>query len=352
MRSLIRYLFALLSAAVIPTVVFTVPASSFVLHIRPPVPYYTGQDIAGLAAITLIVASVFVIVLGTPVLLILILAHLTKWIRWWSTALVGFILGCIPPAILLWPPLYACSPCSNSFTEGGNLIVTMVNGVVTTAGWIDYAKTVSYIGLLGILGGISFWVSLKLSDRQVVIPNSETSEHDLEKPMENSFIKVAMVSFHAIVIIFTGVIITGMLITQDNSCHNLFRGGRTSIEPSLNMNLQIANSERTNLKALLQAFATKNNMSFVDVGIHSPDLPQSFYLSVCNEDGVNFETEDDFALSGVSITVYIQKNNTNWMPLTKQLIADLNNQWPNKLQFIGSRGEVIPEPTSLSTANP
>jgi len=75
-------------------------------------------------------------------------------IRWWSTILVGFVLGAIPMAVFTWPLKYPELKTSAS-VDG---VQTMINGIPTVAGWLQFIYGVSFFGVCGIAGALAFWL--------------------------------------------------------------------------------------------------------------------------------------------------------------------------------------------------
>jgi hypothetical protein len=100
--------------------------------------------------ICITMATAYVIVLGVPTYLLL---RKLNAVRWWSTIASGFILGAIPVAILSWPLRYF--GIRTSATVNG--VETIVDGVPTYAGWLQYASGVSFVGAIGAVGAIAFW---------------------------------------------------------------------------------------------------------------------------------------------------------------------------------------------------
>jgi hypothetical protein len=81
-----------------------------------------------------------------------------KLIRRWTCVIVGFFLGSVPGGLFLW----------NTYSNGSsaaNGVQYWINGIPTTAGLIQFLILVLTIGLLGALGGLSFWLVWQLFDR-------------------------------------------------------------------------------------------------------------------------------------------------------------------------------------------
>ena len=134
-----------LAAAVAPTLV----ASLYFAVLSGGAP-----DVAFIALLAFAIAAAHVIVLGIPSYVLLRRIGL---LRWWSLTALGYVAGCIPVAIFLWPLRYA-GPGSSSQENG---VWTMIDGIPTTAGWLRYAGSVALLGMLGAVGAIAFWFSHK-----------------------------------------------------------------------------------------------------------------------------------------------------------------------------------------------
>jgi hypothetical protein len=98
----------------------------------------------------LLFAAAFVVVLGVPTYLLL---RKLNAVCWWSTIGAGFILGAIPMAIFTWPLRY--SELRSSASVDG--VQTMIDGVPTLEGWVQYASAVSFVGACGAVGALAFW---------------------------------------------------------------------------------------------------------------------------------------------------------------------------------------------------
>ena len=122
----------------------------------------------GFLLLCLAITAAHVIVLGIPAYLLL------RWrraLRWWSAMLSGFILGAVPFGVVLWPLRYA-GPGSSATANG---VVTMVDGIPTMAGWLQYLGGVSFFGAHGVLAAAAFWVALGRS------PNSSCMDSPVKR---------------------------------------------------------------------------------------------------------------------------------------------------------------------------
>jgi hypothetical protein len=102
------------------------------------------------------VATLHVAVLGVPAYLIL---RRLNAVRWWSTLGMGLVLGAVPVAILDWPLRYPQLRTSAS-VDG---VQTMIDGVPTLAGWLQYASGVFFMGGCGAAGALAFWLVWQMS---------------------------------------------------------------------------------------------------------------------------------------------------------------------------------------------
>ena len=103
----------------------------------------------GFFIICFAISTAHVVALGVPAYFLL---RWRRLFRWWSTLLAGFVLGAIPVAVISWPLRYA-SPGSFSSSDG---VPTMVNGIPTMAGWLQYAGGVSFFGACGLVAAAAF----------------------------------------------------------------------------------------------------------------------------------------------------------------------------------------------------
>lgn len=101
--------------------------------------------------LVLMISTGYVVLLGIPAFYLLKKLNV---VRWWSTIGVGFILGALPMAILTWPLNYSGLKTSSS----SNGVQTMIDGVPTMAGWLEFFTGVSFLGACGFLGALAFWV--------------------------------------------------------------------------------------------------------------------------------------------------------------------------------------------------
>jgi hypothetical protein len=111
-------------------------------------------EIAPLAFVfTFGIALAHAVLFGLPLFLVF---RSKGWINILTCVVFGFAIGAVPDGVLTWPMQHAVLYASRS-VDG---VPTIIDGVITAAGWVSYVKPVIYCGLFGALGGFAFWVAL------------------------------------------------------------------------------------------------------------------------------------------------------------------------------------------------
>lgn len=105
-----------------------------------------------------LIAYFYALALGTFVgLPLFIIAQFWLKTSGFSTAIIGFITGALPVAILRWPLRFSVLQ-PNQNVDG---VITMINGVPTFMGWLHFVKGMLPLGALGALAGIVFFFMLR-----------------------------------------------------------------------------------------------------------------------------------------------------------------------------------------------
>ena len=99
-----------------------------------------------------VVSAGHVLFLGLPAVFTL---HKLGRLRLRATLLVGLVAGCVPMAITTWP----VTDTNSGYTSNG--VELLVNGIPTAAGWARYCYGVLSAGLLGAIGGLAFYLTLR-----------------------------------------------------------------------------------------------------------------------------------------------------------------------------------------------
>ena len=109
----------------------------------------------GIIIIIFIVSSLHVFFLGVPAFIV---GWYFKKIFWWTSMVVGFLIGAMPTAILLWPLKYPELHSTSSRWDGEKMVQTMIDGTPTLTGWTDWVLAFTVMGLFGVSGGLVFWL--------------------------------------------------------------------------------------------------------------------------------------------------------------------------------------------------
>ena len=101
------------------------------------------------------VAGAHVVVLGLP--LALLGARLRK-VSVLTSLLLGFLVGAAPTAVAYWPlfPSLGDLVQGSANVEGWHRVPLHIDGVLTPATWIAWARLAVLNGLLGAAGGLGF----------------------------------------------------------------------------------------------------------------------------------------------------------------------------------------------------
>jgi hypothetical protein len=292
-----------------------------------------------------LITAAFVVALGHAVVLgVPAVALLWHWrlVNWLTALVTGFVIGVLPIGFISWPLSYGNT---NAWIDH---VQTIVNGVPTAAGWLQYLRGLVTFGAFGALGGLSCWLWLRIWR---ALPTADEKLGSVQEPCNSA-------AASSIVVALVAAVLAIPAITKDRSCHNVFRGGRRSIGPQVTMDLEIPDTDWPNLRGVFSAFAATNHLSYRDDSEVRPALVRTLYLSVCNS-GVSISTAEQRWASqgyeapikgrGIAIGVYQTQPGSGWERLARQLVGRLEELWPGKIRFRGKRGELIPMPKALSS---
>ena len=131
-------------------------------------------------------------------------------------------------------------------------------------------------------------------------------------------------------------------VPTDPSCHNVFRGGRLSARPALNVGLRLKKGESTKLRAIYDDFASDFGLS---VRRHRG------HRSICNDD-VLIEGSAVNGHHGYVLLVYPHEARDGWQPLVQELDCRLRMRWEHSMVYIGGHGGEIARPAFLAESCP
>jgi hypothetical protein len=150
-----RTLVAFLAAVSAPACLFTLWYLYGQFIVFPSDDPYIWVRTWGVLVASLTFSAAHVVLLGAPAYFLL------RWrglLRWWSITAAGFVLGALPLGAMTWPLRYAALGSSSSV----NGVDTMINGTVTTAGWLQYAQGVFFFGACGVIAAVTFFAVLRM----------------------------------------------------------------------------------------------------------------------------------------------------------------------------------------------
>jgi hypothetical protein len=284
------------------------------------------------------------IIIGLPVALFY---RAKRWTRLTATMAGAFVIGAVPGGVLTWP----VSPSFRT-TASVDGVATIINGVPTLAGWLNYLEGLAALGGLGALGGLVFWLTLR-SCGVLAAPDCEGAG----PPPRAWRMVLALTAAATIASIAVAAIPS---ITMDRSCHNVFRDGRRSMSSSLNVDLDIAMDDWPTFTTLLQNFGASHGMLFRNSSSSRSEV-KILGLSACTEQVVITVVDQRWASRnyaplmagrGVPVGIYDLTDRDAWQPLARELVAELDSQWPGKVRFIGRDGRSIPRSVALPTGPP
>jgi hypothetical protein len=112
---------------------------------------YIWVRTANFLTLCVTVSALHVVLLGAPAYALL---RWKKLVSWWSTLATGFVLATLPVSLITWPLRFPELKTTASF----NGVSTIVEGVPTAAGWMQYFEGVLFFGACGALSGLAFWL--------------------------------------------------------------------------------------------------------------------------------------------------------------------------------------------------
>jgi hypothetical protein len=271
-----------------------------------------------------------------------------RWTRATAAIAGGFPIGALPGGFVIWP--VSLSYRTNASFDG---VPTIVNGIPTLAGWIQYLELIGWLGGLGAIGATVFWLVIKWSGAfATVVPNAPSP------PPSRARLVAALAG--AAIVASAGVAAIPS-ITMDRSCHNMFRDGRRSVGPKAVIDLDINFEDWSRLTALLQQFSLSHGMSFRNLSQSRKGVVEVLGISACTGQGLVITADEQLWAShkyapliagrGVPIGVYDLSDDDSWQPLARDLVTALKSEWPDKVRFLDRGGHFVDEPSVLKSQN-
>lgn len=344
---------ATLLAAAGATLAVTVPMAA---TIEEPWNIAVVSELLVWLRLTFIVALVHAVVLGLPLFLAL---RSRSSVGIVACALGGFGIGAVGIALLGLLGMFG----NGSYNASTGGVPTIVHGVPTLAGLVEYAASVGQMGLVGLTGGLTFWLAMRLSGQL-------TAQRNAEEPQPEKLPGISRIVAATAIVSTCAALILPSVVT-DSSCHNPFRGGRTSLVPQIYANVNLTGEDWPALTQTFADFAAAHALSLRrDQQIRHGELMWRS-LDLCNEAGISIKIQDqlwldrtpppaDMAkdlsdrikrtndrLKGIKLEVYELRAGSGWSPLTHDLLEKIETRWPDKISFEGPHGKAISEAEAL-----
>jgi len=142
-RNLAATLAATLAAAVVPTLILMALVGTIASD------EITRDEWWIVAGLLFGIALAHVVLLGLPA--VLVLRRMRRY-RIVPIAIAGALVGALPYAIFSFPTNDVAGV--DQFSDG---VQTIANGVVTTAGWMQWLQEAAVFGALGFVGALAFY---------------------------------------------------------------------------------------------------------------------------------------------------------------------------------------------------
>ena len=278
-----------------------------------------------------LVALAHALLLGIPTYLVV---RTRGDFRWWLAPLCGFAIGALPVGLL---------------TVGGSGVVqssvghtpTVVDGVRTWAGWLEYLQVVGRAGLLGAAAAFAFALTVRAT-----LPRPAGAEPSEAGPPGWSLWNAIPILLAILVVwLFFWIPTT----QEDKSCHNPLRDGGTSIASELEAEIAIDVPDWRDFAALLQHFAQRERWSY-RAYVRTDDDFKWLDVSICDEAGTEIHALDP--ATGVhhqiDVSVFQPQGGPSWRQPYKALYRQLAARWPGRIRFRDQRGNYMPPPAWLA----
>jgi hypothetical protein len=333
-RTIILWSATLLAAVVAALLVTALTAK----EIEEPWNIVVVSQLFWLLSLTFIVALAHAIGLGLPLFLFL---RSKSRIGIIACALGGFAVGALGPAV--FELLGMLGGGSYNAWTGGR--ATVVNGIPTLTGWLEFALNVGVTGLIGLAGGLAFWLTMRLPGQIPASPEAAERPDRISPAISRAIAATAISSTCAVLLLPS--------IIKDNSCHNLFRDGPQSSHLQIYADVALTHGDWPALTQIFTNFAIAHSLSLrSDQQIRRREI-LSRSLDLCNEAGVSINILDNLWLDrslnaparikGIKFRVDEFKAGSDWNLLAHELVDKINATWPGEIVYRGRGGETLSE---------
>ena len=248
-------------------------------------------------------------------------------------AVMGLIVGAALPAILI-----LAGPAADQASTGDT--ATVIDGSYTLAGWFQNLIMIGSFGLLGVGGGLVFYLIVRRSGARDEPPKVSVPQ----SPLRTGLLTVAA----------AGVIAATVAIpyaTADRTCHNTLRDGRKSIGQAASFDLRVGIEEWRNVEKEMDAYRRSGDWSARSDVRTDKGFPW-LQISLCQESGTDIFVQGIESFNEVNFGVYQPQGGETWRRDFRALYERINARWPDKVVFKDGQGRQSPTPEWATAEKP
>ncbi len=228
-------------------------------------------------------------------------------------------------------------PSADQASVGG--VPTVIDGSYTWAGWSQGLAFVAGFGLLGVIGGLLFYIAVSRSQRRAAA--------EIEaKPKPFAEWRGGVLVVAAICVVLAAFAVSEA--SEDRSCHNPLRNGGTSIAPVASFDLKVGPDQWKRAERIIHGFGTERGWEIFS-DIRSGNDFKWFQMSLCREPGTEIAVQGYIEFGVVSISVFQPQGGDSWRETFVELLNRIEKTWPKSVEFNGQTGEKINRPDWASS---
>jgi hypothetical protein len=193
---------------------------------------------------------------------------------------LGVLIGAGPWAWFAWPLRHP--ELKTTASSGG--VQTMIDGVPTLAGWMEYGVVTALFGFIGLAAAAGFWVVLGKHEPK----SAGAADPQAPSPIDarpRRWQSVAVAAAIAVIAILP-------MTTKDRSCHNVFRDvptyslgfGGHSARPKVVLYFPARTQDWNDISRALVAHGKAHDLQVLDM-TEQDESSKQLYVSLCNEGG-------------------------------------------------------------------
>lgn len=233
-------------------------------------------------------------------------------------AVTGFIAGAVVPAFFVF-----IVPAADQASVGGTS--TVIDGSYTAAGWLQNLALIGFFGLIGLCGGLIFWLIVRRR-----MPADAGDNPSPARPLRTTLLSAAAVGVMAAAFVIPRA-------TADRTCHNTLRDGRDSIGQVASFDLRVGVDQWRNVSMEMEAFRRSGNWS-VRRDVRTDESFPWLQISLCKEPGTNIFVQGSPEFNEVNFGVYQPQGGSSWRRDFRALYERISARWPTQITFKDEQG--------------